>query len=59
MKMAGNRIIAQKIGKRCVDGLLVVDVCVGVGTTVVGVVVVVVRAGLESGIIVFVSLGKV
>lgn len=56
MKITGNRMIAQKIGLRCVDGLLVVDVCVGVGTVVV-VVVVVVRAGLESGIIVFVSLG--
>lgn len=55
MKMAGNRMIAQKIGKWCMDGLLVVDVFVGVGT-VVGVVVVVVRAGLETGITVFVSL---
>lgn len=57
MKMTRDRMIAQKIGLRCVDGLLVVDVCVGVGTVVVVVVVVVVRAGLESGIIVFVSLG--
>lgn len=53
-KTGKERLMAQKIGKRSVDGLLVVDVFVGVGTVVV---LVVVRVGLEGGIIVLISLG--
>lgn len=52
-KTGKERLMAQKIGKRSVDGLLVVDVFVGVGTVVV---LVVVRVGLEGGIIVLISL---
>lgn len=53
-KTGKERPMAQKIGKRSVDGLLVVDVFFGVGTVVV---LVVVRVGLEGGIIVLISLG--
>lgn len=53
-KTGKERLMAQKIGKRSVDGLLVVDVFVGVGIVVV---LVVVRVGLEGGIIVLISLG--